>query len=69
MSEQSKNEWREIESAPKDGTRILAVCGPHVCLLAWGGKRPPGWKMGGDYGQSFWGTPTHWMPLPDPPTS
>ena len=66
--------WRPIETAPKDGTRILAY-----------GKGPYGhvewFTSQWDKSQSCWVSepneateynyedchPTHWMPLPPPP--
>lgn len=70
-------EWQPIETAPKDGTKILIyVLGePIVC---W-------WAKPGQYGDDVTGgwfadhyhdmycydpefyTPTHWQPLPPPP--
>lgn len=62
------SEWQSIETAPKDGTRILAASDGHVFgVIAWGGKRPPCWKSRAAFGESLWGSPTHWMPLPEPP--
>lgn len=58
-------EWKEIASAPKDGTPILVACvgkTPVTCM----------WSQSG-YGQwvslpgRYAGRPTHWMPLPTPP--
>ena len=66
--------WREIETAPKDGTRILlcwkAFSGvsEHVELGKW--KSPNGDFVGGwcnTYGHAFNGTPDYYMPLPTPP--
>jgi hypothetical protein len=64
------NGWQPIETAPKDGTRVLVADanspwpygtdeGPH--LAAWDGYC---WCIQLD-GQSA--RPTHWMPLPAPP--
>jgi hypothetical protein len=66
--------WQPIESAPKDGTRVILTCAgyshaPHpfsypdahqdVVHIA---------RFDGEYWRPFvpnnW---THWMPLPDPP--
>lgn len=58
--------WRDIESAPKDGTWVLAwpCYSEGVHRVRWGGKRPPCW-------QDFMGRvpkpPTHWQSLPEPP--
>ena len=66
--------WREIETAPKDGTRIIlcwkAFSGvsEHVELGKW--KSPNGDFVGGwcnTYGHAFNGTPDYYMPLPTPP--
>lgn len=66
--------WRDIRSAPKDGTWILAWCHPAVApaVLHW---------VGGEWSDTddpmpptgLW-TPTHWKPspagpLPTPPAS
>lgn len=65
------SEWQSMESAPKDGTVILAYfpeLGQHV---AWFDERDSvnnagGWAIGQDY---YGAMPTHWKPLgPDPST-
>lgn len=60
--------WQPIESAPRDGTNILAwdgLCIESVsydeCLQLW----VTSWAGDEEYGQGF--PPTHWMPLPAPP--
>ena len=62
---QGSETWQAIETAPKDGTEVLAVSAfgyAHSLYLvtswedgAW--DMPDHWKM----------QPTHWMPLPPPP--
>ncbi len=65
--------WRPIDTAPKDGTKILAYCPKHpdgyrVIRVTWW-RRPEdghgfiGW---GEFNMQYW-PPTHWMPLPKPP--
>jgi hypothetical protein len=73
--------WRPIESAPKDGTRVL-VYGPRGVLIAWWNTEPTVWERSP---RACWSVftpddffysvhlvedrekPTHWMPLPEGP--
>lgn len=58
-----KFEWKPIETAPKDGTRILAYTNGAYAVALWSGN--------------YWATvpivskmeivASHWMPLPFPP--
>lgn len=64
------SDWRDIETAPKDGTRILVARNGivfdtkwHKCITYRTGEPDEitqGWQCGA--------APTHWMPLPAPPT-
>ena len=63
-------DWQPIETAPKDGTRIIVskINGPVWCDVKWEKmKRVP------DRWASFICRlpfePTHWMPTPEPPSS
>ena len=64
-----KHQWRDIESAPKDGTRILALIksgtGKPVLRIIWlaekHGKKQWVYKLD----QGFRVTPIAWQPLPD----
>lgn len=63
--------WQPIESAPKDGTRVLIYQGGHVYIAWWDEKDWTGVWVIFDCDDSFYSLtadhPTHWLPLPDPP--
>ena len=70
------SEWRDISTAPKDGTAIL-VCRADD-LEPWHDiwdydDDTPGAASGhvwhGGEGWYTQGAATHWMPLPEPPTT
>ena len=57
-------EWQPIETAPKDGTRVLVVEDGEYHVAWW----RQGWtRAGDDYDIAM--EPTHWQPLPPYPTS
>lgn len=65
--------WQPIETAPKDGTVILA-CDEWggMFVVKWTACGPKGqWDLTevGSYATDAWPSsdPTHWMPLPPPP--
>lgn len=65
--------WLPIETAPKDGTRVLVWAAPsrRVIIGAFDGSnrvRAP-WRHRAIGGPSIWPRPTHWRPLPTPPTA
>lgn len=54
--------WQPIETAPRDGSEILCYEDGMVRVC---------WNFGTntwDFGDSIMDNPTHWMPLPAPPT-
>ena len=59
--------WQPIETAPRDGKRVIL----YGSVLTWSGVE----KFivtEGIYNREWscrrgWITPTHWMPLPEPP--
>lgn len=67
--------WQPIETAPKDGTWVLGWKPSRYvenCIETYqwrypGFGEPPFWVNAAD--SNDWSSqPTHWMPLPDPPT-
>jgi hypothetical protein len=55
--------WRDIASAPRDGTAILvSTFGRQIDIATWDGAV---WK---DYAHGEPCAAIHWMPLPTPPT-
>ena len=59
--------WQLIETAPKDGTRILtAYKGTGLQINFW---RDPSFQdaKNGWYCSPIDVQPTHWLPLPEPP--
>lgn len=60
--------WQPIETAPKDGTRIMAYIAriEHTLIIYWepDTDSEPHWS---DEEGFEWTDLTHWMPLPDPP--
>lgn len=61
-------DWQPIETAPKDGTRVLGCDGSCVEVIFFIKGR--GW-FNQSAEISLWNVfpPTHWMPLPQPPTT
>lgn len=67
-------QWRTIDSAPKDGTVILlyvGIFGHDYASAFWNDDY---WDIGSrdaadarDKWNFEFGSPTHWMPLPEPP--
>ena len=71
------SEWQPIETAPKDGTPILGFM-PDAAIqwqimpiemLDFGDDDGPEWfQADRDDGRALDVEPTHWMPLPHPPS-
>lgn len=62
------SEWQPIETAPKDGTRVLLFrrgWAESVSVGWWGGLWET-WNVAGGITSEFV-HPTHWMPIPEPP--
>lgn len=61
--------WQPIETAPVDGTYVLVADGQTVGEAKF--HEGEGWWWAGNHPTDSWGSaiyPTHWMPLPSPPT-
>lgn len=68
-------EWRDISTAPKDRRAMLLYLsgegyhGPRPCNIVTGIWTDSGWYCICDgYGGVVSGQPTHWQPLPAPPS-
>lgn len=64
------SEWQPIETAPKDGTPIIGAIRGSVAYVCW--FQEDAWVFWESDGRpnlpvrmAF--SPTHWMPLPEPP--
>jgi hypothetical protein len=62
--------WQPIETAPTDGYEALVYSPNHGVVCAHMSQTTGKWfaHVTGDAGVTMSDTPTHWMPLPDPPT-
>ena len=56
-------EWKPIETAPKDESRILLYEKGSMCVGHWWNNYD-GWALK----VLCIDNPTHWMPLPEPPS-
>lgn len=72
------NEWREIETAPKDGSYILVTMGRGAWVAHWAPVAVSGYRFERPWRSVMLNhdhiavtarhlPPTHWMPLPHPP--
>lgn len=73
------SEWKPIETAPKDGTRILVLtmygdieCADWYVFTTprYEGVKDDLYRRVEDKTSEGWNcssSPTHWMPLPEPP--
>lgn len=58
-----QNQWRDISTAPKDGTEILALYDDDFRQVVTWDAMMDGWLVC----ENFYIEPTHWMPLPPAP--
>lgn len=60
--------WQPIETAPKDGTHVLTFVRemPNPICVGWYQEDNDDGEIVGTW-RDDGGSPTHWMPLPEPP--
>jgi hypothetical protein len=56
------SEWQPIETAPRDGQRVLMLTAKHYVITGFFSN---GWWL--SHPGVYQIHPTHWMPLPEPP--
>jgi hypothetical protein len=63
------SDWQPIETAPKDGTRILVWDSYDDETVVFWSSSVKDWRLNvaGSYAEDDCHTFTHWMPLPEPP--
>ena len=62
-------EWQDIETAPRDGTRFLGMFqnAETYRVTWWSSRQAAQHGNGWVFSQNGLTTPTHWRPLPTPP--
>jgi hypothetical protein len=60
-------DWQPIETAPKDGTRVLLLLSNREIFSGWGTEREGFYRYHADGSDIGWLNPTHWMPIPSAP--
>lgn len=64
-AELARHQWQPIDTAPKDGTRIVALCSNGAAYVARWNTNYEEWSIPGSGISGV----THWMPLPEPPVA
>ena len=68
MQSKEVPQWQPIETAPKPSGRVLLAAEGRTCYGHWY-RTYERWEYDGyDFGNPK-SQPTHWMPLPNPPTN
>ena len=71
VGEPEPSGWRLIETAPKDRAILVAWKAKDGAWLIWNGRwvgELGCWCSAHTPAYSILGAPTHWMPLPEPPS-
>ncbi len=66
--ERERDRWQPIETAPRDGTRILLRLSNGEVFSGWGTEEAGFQKFHADGTDIGWLNPRHWQPLPSPPS-
>ncbi len=61
------SEWHPIETAPKDGREVLIHGKGGMIKVCWRDGDDWNWATDGTFVSAIY-KPTHWMPLPEPPS-
>jgi hypothetical protein len=61
-------EWQPIGTAPKDGTVVMLVNDNDIFLGSYDDGYIEGYEWRIHIDGCHAGQPTHWMPLPEPPS-
>jgi hypothetical protein len=64
---EASQQWQPIETAPKDGTRMLLRLSNGEVFSGWGTEHAGFQRFHADGTDIGWLNPRHWMPLPSPP--
>lgn len=59
--------WQPIETAPKDGSRVLIAWADGMVTAGYYGKHFSSGEQGWFTANGFYISPTHWQPLPPAP--
>lgn len=68
QAERERDRWQPIETAPRDGTRILLRLSNGEVFSGWGTEEAGFQKFHADGTDIGWLNPRHWQPLPSPPS-
>ena len=66
----ARMDWQPIETAPRNGEVVLVYAPNWRGGLIYAASEQYGyWTSNACVDDHFWEEPTHWMPLPDPPSA
>lgn len=63
---EKEHQWRDIKTAPLDGSHIL-LYRPEIQFVGYYGGANFGWCINAPLLPMMCPPPTHWMPIPKPP--